>query len=266
MNEWENVRYDDLGDQFWMTKEVNNAAAFEDSLIKSIGGWFSSFSGVNIDTGTFSFNMESFVNQFSQIFVIFASSLLVILFGVNIIRTAIEYQLFTLKGAVTLFGRLFLAEVWIQLSTKICIMIVKIFNELMASIIAALNVSGLLKTSSITFTAHRSGIYMVGEIVFFAKSVSLPADYASYRSDHCRFCCRLHQTDYPFIGIGNAVCRFSRILCLFCRRSNDALFQKVSLCVFIRQCRNYIHGIGIYGFPVVLQRNNPYTDTIGRFV
>ena len=171
MNEWENVRYDDLGDQFWMTKEVNNAAAFEDSLIKSIGGWFSSFSGVNIDTGTFSFNMESFVNQFSQIFVIFASSLLVILFGVNIIKTAIEYQLFTLKGAVTLFGRLFLAEVWIQLSTKICIMIVKIFNELMASIIAALNVSGLLKTSSITFTAHRSGIYMVGEIVDFLQNL-----------------------------------------------------------------------------------------------
>lgn len=171
MNEWENVRYDDLGDQFWMTKEVNNAAAFEDSLIKSIGSWFSSFSGVNIDTGTFSFNMESFVNQFSQIFVIFASSLLVLLFGINIIKTAIEYQLFTLKGAVTLFGRLFLAEVWIQLSTKICIMIVKIFNELMGSIIAALNVSGLLKTSSITFTAHRSGIYMVGEIVDFLQNL-----------------------------------------------------------------------------------------------
>ena len=171
MNEWENVRYDDLGDQFWMTKEVNNAAAFEDSLIKSIGGWFSSFSGVNIDTGTFSFNMESFVNQFSQIFVIFASSLLVLLFGINIIKTAIEYQLFTLKGAVTLFGRLFLAEVWIQLSTKICLMIVKIFNELMGSIIAALNVSGLLKTSSITFTAHRSGIYMVGEIVDFLQNL-----------------------------------------------------------------------------------------------
>ena len=71
MNEWENIRYDDLGDQFWMNREVNNAAAFEDSLIKSIGGWFSSFSGTNIDTGTFSFNMENFVNEFSQIFVVF---------------------------------------------------------------------------------------------------------------------------------------------------------------------------------------------------
>ena len=170
MNEWEKVRYDDLGDQFWMNKEVNNAAAFEDSLIKSIGGWFSSFSGTNIDTGTFSFNMEDFVNEFSQIFVIFASSLLVILFGINIIKTALEYQLFTLKGAISVFGRLILAEIWIQLSTQICIMVVKIFNELMGSLLSAMNVSGLLKTSSLVFHSDRSGVYMVGDIIdFFAN-------------------------------------------------------------------------------------------------
>lgn len=168
---WMSIKDDALGDEFWMTKEVNNAVAFENSIIKSIEGWFTSFSGTNISASTFNFNMEDFVNHFSQIFVVFASSLLVILFGVNIIRTAIEYQLFTLKGGVTLFGRLILAELWIQLSTKICIMIVKIFNELMASIISSINVSGLLKiTTTVKFSSSRSGVWLVGDIIdFFAN-------------------------------------------------------------------------------------------------
>ena len=166
---WTEIKDKPLGgDEFWMTKEVNNAANFENSVIKSIEGWFTSFSGTNVSTNTFNFNMEDFVNQFSQIFVIFASSLLVLLFGINIIKTAIEYQLFTLKGAVTLFGRLFLAEVWIQLSTKICLMIVKIFNELMASIIAGINASGLLNlTTSFIFEPTRSGVWLVGDIIDF---------------------------------------------------------------------------------------------------
>ena len=167
---WMAIKDDPLGDEFWMTKEVNNTVAFENTVLKNIEGWFTSFSGTNVSTGTFNFNMEDFVNQFSQIFVIFASSLLVILFGVNIIKTALEYQLFTLKGAVTIFGRLILAEIWIQLSTKICVMVVKIFNELMASILSAINASGMLKSASVSFTSSRSGVWLIGDLVdFFAN-------------------------------------------------------------------------------------------------
>ena len=167
---WMAIKDDPLGDEFWMTKEVNNTVAFENTVLKNIEGWFTSFSGTNVSTGTFNFNMEDFVNQFSQIFVIFASSLLVILFGVNIIKTALEYQLFTLKGAVTIFGRLILSEIWIQLSTKICVMVVKIFNELMASILSAINASGMLKSASVSFTSSRSGVWLIGDLVdFFAN-------------------------------------------------------------------------------------------------
>lgn len=169
MDEWTTVKNKALGgDEFWMTTEINNAVAFENSVIKSVEGWFTSFSGTNVSVNTFSFNVEDFVNEFSQIFVIFASALLVILFGVNIIKTALEYQLFTLKGAISVFGRLILAEIWIQLSTKICIMVVKIFNELMASIIASINASGLLKiTTQFNFEPVRSGVWLIDQIVDF---------------------------------------------------------------------------------------------------
>ena len=160
----------DLDGEFWMTQEINKAIKFEVGLFEDVSGWFSSFSKPDVSTSTFSFNIEDFVNEFSQIFVVFATSLLVILFGVNIIKTALEYQLFTLKGAVSIFGRLILAEIWIQLSTKICVMIVKIFSELMASILSSIRASGLNEIENLRFEASRSGVWLVGDIIdFFAN-------------------------------------------------------------------------------------------------
>ena len=153
--------------KFWMTEEIDKIVKLERQLFEDVSGWFSSFSQPDVSTSTFSFNIEDFVNEFSQIFVIFASSLLVILFGVNIIKTALEYQLFTLKGAVSVFGRLILAEFWIQLSTKICVMVVKIFSELMSSILSSIHTSLLNEISNLKFEADRSGIWLVGDIVDF---------------------------------------------------------------------------------------------------
>lgn len=163
-----NVLHVDSG--FWMTEEVNKTIQFETKLFEDVSGWFSSFSKPDVNTSTFNFNIEDFVNEFSQIFVVFATSLLVILFGINIIKTALEYQLFTLKGAVSVFGRLILAELWIQLSTKICIMIVKIFSELMDSILSSIHAAGLNEISNLKFEASRSGVWLVGDIIdFFAN-------------------------------------------------------------------------------------------------
>lgn len=153
-----NVLHVDSG--FWMTEEVNKTIQFETKLFEDVSGWFSSFSKPDVNTSTFNFNIEDFVNEFSQIFVVFATSLLVILFGINIIKTALEYQLFTLKGAVSVFGRLILAELWIQLSTKICIMIVKIFSELMDSILSSIHAAGLNEISNLKFEASRSGVWL----------------------------------------------------------------------------------------------------------
>lgn len=170
---WEKARKDIAiygASNFWMTDEVNNAYAFENALFRNIERWFISFSDSNVKADTFEFDIEAFVDMFSPIFVIFASSLLVLLFGISIIKSAYEYQLFTLKGFVSVIARLFLAELWIQLSTKICIMVIKIFSELMESIISEINKSGIGDNTKIQFKASRSDVWLVGDIIdFFAN-------------------------------------------------------------------------------------------------
>jgi len=51
------------------------------------------------------------------------------------------------------------------------VMIIKIFNELMASIIAAINTSGLLSLADIKFKPDRSGVWLVGDIIDFFKNL-----------------------------------------------------------------------------------------------
>ena len=169
-NQWNVVKNMSLdGPNFFLVQSINHVTAFYSSIITSVGDWLSSFANVNVDTGTYKFDLEGFVNEFSRIFVIFATSLIVVLFGINIIKTALEYELFTLKGAVKVFARLILAELWIQLSTKICIMVVKIFNELMTSIIHSIVSSGALKSITFKFEVTRSNTYLIGDIVDFLK-------------------------------------------------------------------------------------------------
>ena len=171
-NQWNVVKNMSLdGPNFFLVQSINHVTAFYSSIITSVGDWLSSFANVNVDTGTYKFDLEGFVNEFSRIFVIFATSLIVVLFGINIIKTALEYELFTLKGAVKVFARLILAELWIQLSTKICIMVVKIFNELMTSIIHSIVSSGALKSITFTFKVTRSNTYLIGDIVDFLKNL-----------------------------------------------------------------------------------------------
>lgn len=171
-NQWNVVKNTSLdGPNFFLVQSINHVTSFYSNIISSVGDWLSNFANVNVDTGTYKFDLEGFVNEFSRIFVIFATSLIVVLFGINIIKTALEYELFTLKGAVKVFARLILAEIWIQLSTKICIMVVKIFNELMNSIIHYIVSSGTLKSITFTFKVTRSGTYLIGDIVDFLKNL-----------------------------------------------------------------------------------------------
>lgn len=153
-----------LNGEFFMTEWLNGLSGFYSDLVAGLGDSLALYSDPEINDGNFNFDLQGFVDEFSGIFTVFASSLLVLIFGVNLIRTSVTYELMTLKGLISVFGRLILAELWIQLSTKICILIVKIFSELMKSIISAIGGSSIAGLS-LNFTAKRSGLSLVGNIV-----------------------------------------------------------------------------------------------------
>jgi hypothetical protein len=82
-------------------------------------------------------DFDAFVNNWEPLIAVFrafAYGLVILLFGVNVIETSLQYELFTAKGAVKTFGRLLLAKIWVDLSVTICLLIIGVANELLAQI------------------------------------------------------------------------------------------------------------------------------------
>ncbi|MDD6490224.1 MAG: hypothetical protein PUG48_10535 [Clostridia bacterium] len=136
-------------------------------LLTGIGNLLKQGFGESSDTSVFKgFDIKGFVDTYSPIFMIFANALLVLLFGVNVISSAVQYELFTLKGAVRTLGHLFLAKIWIDLSCTICLSVIDIGGSLLSQIIdKAQNILQHIEFS-FTFTYH-SDIWLIGQIIDF---------------------------------------------------------------------------------------------------
>ncbi|HHX56667.1 MAG TPA: type IV secretion system protein, partial [Clostridiales bacterium] len=80
-------------------------------------------------------NIENMAKDYSYIFRLFAYSLIVLLFGINVIENALKYELFSMKGAVGVLGKLFLSKVWIDLSVPICFEVIKIADSMTSAIV-----------------------------------------------------------------------------------------------------------------------------------
>ncbi len=161
LNAWSNLSQAEFitnTENHYLKVWVDTLASWANALVKQLGEWFTDFSSV--------FDISGFVEDSSAItgvIMIFADSLIALFFTVNFINTMMQYQLFTVRGAVQLFGQLMLAEVWVNLSIRICLMIVDIVQELVASIVS--QVTENINSIAITFTPVQSGIAYVGDIV-----------------------------------------------------------------------------------------------------
>lgn len=166
VNAWTTVQAIDLDGVPVITDLANAMISWWSNLLSGISDLFTNF-----DT---SFDIQGFVDTFAGargVITIFASSLIVLFFAVNLLESTVQYQLFTLKGAANVFGRLLLAETWVNLSVQICMMIIQIFNELTASFVSAIGSSGLLDNMTMEFHATKSGTWLVGDIVDFFNNL-----------------------------------------------------------------------------------------------
>ena len=112
------------------------------------------------------FDIQAFVDIFSPIFIIFANSLLVVLFGVNVLGTTLQYELFTLRGGAKLIGRLLLSKVYVDLSCIICMSMIKIASALLTEVVG--KSQDVLYKVGFHFTfMYSSGIPVVGYVIDF---------------------------------------------------------------------------------------------------
>lgn len=104
-------------------------------------------------------NMMDIVNKVIVIVKTFAYALAVILFGINVTSTSLQYELLTLRGGIKIFVRVLLVKIWIDLAVTICFYTLNIMNSLAVQIMSAFGSSsgGLDHSiSSIIFPASNT--------------------------------------------------------------------------------------------------------------
>jgi hypothetical protein len=93
---------------------------------------------------------------------IFAYSLVLLFFAVNLVEQTIKYEIFTAKGALRIFGRLLVAKIIIDLSVKVCMLIISIIGSLTLKMLDNVNVTMDIYPE---FTLEKSGVKIIGPIL-----------------------------------------------------------------------------------------------------
>lgn len=80
----------------------------------------------DIENAMYGINYMTFASAYEPIFRAFAYAFCLLFIGVNIMESALQYELFSMKGALKIAARLLLAKIWIDLSVTICGYIIEI--------------------------------------------------------------------------------------------------------------------------------------------
>ncbi len=119
--------------------------------------------GYNIDATSYS------RGSLFDIFKIFGYSLVLVFFAVNLIETTIKYEIFTLRGAVNIFGRLIVSKIIIDMSGKVCVAIIKANSHLTSQILGD-NIRNI-NLNAPHINLETSKIWAVGPIVDFILAI-----------------------------------------------------------------------------------------------
>lgn len=193
-DEW----YEDLYNQWMLFKSLMNSGEINydgsNFVMNFTNGVFNCFksvlklvpntlfitSGATVDNETANnlimpggFNFMTAAETIYPIFQMIGYSLIVLFTGINALESAIQYEMFTMRGGVRILARLFFAKVRVDLSLTICKAIIEISVGWLTSILGLSN--ELLDTCSFVLTANypNSGLWIIGPVVDLINALIL---------------------------------------------------------------------------------------------
>lgn len=142
------------------------------SYLSSVIDCFKALAGNNTTSITLfsGFDYQQIAQDLYPISQAIAYSLIIILVGINALESALQYEMFSLRGCVKIFGRLLFAKIFVDLSIEICKGIVAISLDWLNSILDV--TKNIVNNLSISMTGpDPSGLWIVGWIVDFFNQI-----------------------------------------------------------------------------------------------
>lgn len=151
---------------------ANSVFLLYKNLLPIVTDTFKSLAGSGATSKVmFGFDYNAIADTIFPLFKTFAYAIIIILAGINAIESALQYEMFTMRGGVKLLGRLVFAKVWVDLSLVICRGIVSISTDWLNSI-ASLT-STIANNINIGVSLQSSNLWIIGWIVDFLNGLLL---------------------------------------------------------------------------------------------
>ena len=169
-----------------MNKYVNNVMDGQYKgvtyLWKQLGNTLKDFGSGNSHKGKNIFgiswgtnSMKKLANVIAPITKAFAYALVVILFGLNMTNTMLQFDFTSMRGIIKVIGTLLIAKIWIDLSVTVCAYIINTVNTMNSQIISQLkmNAKSVIYTSAYNpnTSINASSWNFIGSIIGFFQSI-----------------------------------------------------------------------------------------------
>ena len=110
------------------------------------------------------FDLNGFVDLFAPFFKTIGYGILVLLFGINLIHSAMQFELVNYKGVIKILVGLLLAKLWVDLSTDICIALIDTCTGIASSIFTSAD-EMIVFPSFDTLKSTNTGLWIIGELL-----------------------------------------------------------------------------------------------------
>ena len=135
-------------------------------LLSLLTDTFKSLSDSSVTSSAmYGFDYNAVADKIFPLFKTFAYALIIIFAGVNALETALQYEMFTMRGGVKILARLTFAKVWVDISFIVCRGIVAISIDWLGQITSL--TSNILNNINVGATLKSSDLWIIGWLVDF---------------------------------------------------------------------------------------------------
>ena len=143
-------------------------------LLNVVTDTFKSLSDSSVtSTVMYGFDYNVIADKIFPLFKTFAYALIIIFAGVNALETALQYEMFTMRGGVKILARLTLAKVWVDVSLIVCRGIVSIATDWLGQIINL--TSDIANSINVGVSLQHSDAWIIGWLIDFFNGLLLAA-------------------------------------------------------------------------------------------
>ena len=151
---------------------ANSVLVLYKALIGQVTSYLNNLSGnSDVAVESFGFDFNTVADNIFPIFKVIAYSIIIILAGVNALESALQYEMFTMRGGVKILARLVFAKIWVDLSLTICRLLVTLTTEWLQQILDLTN--SIADNINVSVHLDSSTAWIIGPIIDVFNGIML---------------------------------------------------------------------------------------------